>query len=146
MKKQTLSVGFTDLTHYAKAVETLGSEQALAFLQEAFQAAGDVIVQRGGRIRKYIGDAILFTFDDPQQAVCAAKEMAAGYCREVEALTLRWHVAVATGEVLVGEIGHPSFRVEDVMGETVNRAARLMKEAHQSESGCAFCEETRKYK
>ncbi len=145
MEKQTLSVGFADLTHYAKATEALGSEKVIALLQEAFQAAGDSVVKHGGQIRKYIGDTILFTFTDPHQAICAAKEIAAGFCREVDSLTLRYHVAVATGEVLVGEIGHPSYRVEDVMGETVNRAALLIKEAHKSESGCAFCEETKKY-
>src|SRR4051812_27073250 len=129
MDKQVLSIGFADMTHYDRAVEMLGSEGALAVLQEGFVAAGDVIIRRGGRIRKYIGDAILFSFDDPAEAVHAAREIVAAFRRDIGPLTLGYHVAVATGEVLVGEIGHPSRRVEDVMGQTVNRAARLMKEA-----------------
>jgi class 3 adenylate cyclase len=71
--------------------------------------------------------------------------VAAGFRRDIGPLTLCYHVAVATGEVLVGEIGHPSLRVVDLMGQTVNRAARLVKEAHKSPTGCAFCEETQKY-
>jgi class 3 adenylate cyclase len=141
MDTQILSVGFADLSHYDRAVTQLGSAAALALLDEAFRAAGDAILRRGGQLRKYIGDAILFTFADPSQAVQAAHEIA-GFRRAAGPLTLRYHVGVATGEVLVGEIGHPARRVEDVMGVTVNLAARLVKLAYRSESGVALCPET----
>lgn len=57
MDHQRLSVCFADLTHYARLVETLGDEAALDVLQDLYRTAGDSIVQHGGRIRKYIGDA-----------------------------------------------------------------------------------------
>jgi class 3 adenylate cyclase len=108
----------------------------LFFLKEKFgkkslvarciQGCGDSIMKYGGQIRKYLGDTILFTFTDLRQAVCAAKEIASNYRREVNSLTLRYNVAIATGEVFVGKIGHPSYLVEDVMGEVVNRAAMLV--------------------
>jgi adenylate cyclase len=144
VKKQNMAVGFADLTNFAKLVDTVGSEKSIEFSQDAFKVAGDSIIKFGGQIRKYMGDTILFTFTDPRQAVCAAKEIA-GYRREVNSLTLRYNVAVATGEVFVGEIGHPSYLVEEVMGEVVNRAAMLVKKAAKSESGVAFCDETKKY-
>ena len=145
MKKQNMAVGFADLTNFVKLIDTVGSEKTIEFLQEAFKVAGDSIIKFGGQIRKYIGDSILFTFTDPHQAVCAAKEIASGYRREINSLTLRFHVAVATGEVFVGKIGHPSYLVEDVMGEIVNQAAMLMKEAAKSESGVVLCHETKNY-
>jgi adenylate cyclase len=145
MKKQNMAVGFADLTNFARLVDAVGSEKSIEFLQEAFKVAGDSIIKFGGQIRKYMGDTILFTFTDPRQAVYAAKEIASGYRREVNSLTLRYNVAVATGEVIVGKIGHPSYLVEDVMGEVVNRAAMLVKKAAKSESGVAFCNETKKY-
>jgi class 3 adenylate cyclase len=145
MKKQNMVVGFADLTNFAKLVDAVGSEQAIAFLQDAFKIAGDSIIKFGGQIRKYIGDTILFTFTDARQAICAAKEISSVYRRTVNSLTLRYNVAVATGEVLVGQIGHPSYLVEDVMGEVVNRAAILVKEAAKNEAGIALDNETKKY-
>jgi adenylate cyclase len=142
LTKHRMSVGFADLTHYTRMVELLGSEQGLEVLHEAFGAAGDAIVRHGGRIRKYIGDAILFTFDDPQRAARAAAEIAGGFRRSIGPLLLRYRVGIATGDVLEGEIGHPSLRVQDIMGQTVNQAARLIKEAGKSDSGVALCEQT----
>jgi len=138
VEKQNMAVGFADLSNFAKLVDAVGSEKAIEVLQDAFKVAGDSIIKFGGQIRKYMGDTILFTFTDPRQAVCAAKEIASGYRREINSLTLRFHVAVATGDVLVGNIGHPSYLVEDVIGEVVNRAAMLVKEAAKSESGVAL--------
>jgi adenylate cyclase len=139
-----MSVGFADLAHYARMVDVLGAEAALDVVQEALEAAGDAIVSRGGRIWKYIGDAILFTFDDPRSAAQAAAAIAAGYRRDIGPLVVRYRVAVATGEVVVCEIGHVSLRAQDVMGPTVNRAARLVQEAHRSASGVALCAETQR--
>ena len=145
MNKQYMSIGFADLAHFVKLLEAVGEERTIEYLQEAFKAAGDAIVRHGGQIRKYIGDMILFTFTDPRQAVQAAREIATGYKQKVGAITLRFNVAVATGEVLVCQIGHPSHLIEDVMGTTVNRAALLLREAAQMGSGVALCDETEKY-
>ena len=142
LEKRFMSVGFADLTHYARMVEALGSEPALDIVNEAFAAAGDAIVRHGGRIRKYIGDAILFTFDNPRSAAQAAIEIAGGFRRSIGPLLLRYRVGIATGEVLECEIGHASHRAQDIMGQIVNRAALLVKVAGKSESGVALCEET----
>ena len=144
MQRQKMSVGFADLTHYERLMAAVSEEEAIAHLQACVQAAGDVIVKHGGQIRKYIGDALLFSFTDPRQAIGAAKELAQ-FSREVEGLTLHYDIAIATGEVLVVQLGHPSYVVEDILGETVNRAAKLLRQAAQSKDGFALCEETQKY-
>lgn len=144
LEKRRLSVGFADLTHYTRMVERLGSEAALAVLQESFDAAGDSIVRHGGRIWKYMGDGILFSFEDAGSAARAAAEIASGFRREIGPLLLRYRVGIATGEVLLTEIGHASFRTQDLMGETVNRAALLLREAGRSDPGFVLCEETRR--
>ncbi len=145
MEKQTLSACFADMANYSRLVDTVGSEEGMEILQDAFQVVGDIIVESDGKIRKYIGDAILFTFADPHRAIAAAREISATYHRTVGTLNLRYCIGVATGEVLVGQIGHPSRLVVDVMGATVNHAARLAKEAFRTESGVVLCEETKKY-
>lgn len=141
MKKVTLSVGFADLTHWSRAADALGSEGAVQLLDEAYREAGDAIVSNGGTIHKYIGDAVMFSFASPEPAMKAAHEMAR-FRRDVHGLDVAYHVAVATGEVLLVEIGHPSHRVQDLIGTTVNRAGKLLRQAHGDPSHCAFCDVT----
>src|SRR5579863_1698790 len=131
MEKRVLTVGFADLSYYAKLFELLPPEQAVGVLLDAVTAAGEAIVSGGGTLRKYIGDAILFTFDDARRAVEAANAVAGSFDREVGALAIRYQVALATGEVLLVRLGHPALVIDDVLGATVNRAARLLAEARR---------------
>ena len=144
MTKQEMSVGFADMHHFVPLIAAVGWERAIEYLQDGFNAVGDAIVGRQGQIRKYLGDAVLFTFDDPGQAITAAREMA-GYRREVGAITLRFYVAVATGEVFVTQIGHSSYRVEDILGEPVNRAFGLIRQARVTEDGIALDDASKKH-
>jgi len=143
VEKQKLTVCFADLTNFRLLVETIGIEKTYEHLQEVFKIAGDKIIQYGGTIRKYIGDTILFTFDNPVNAVNAANEIA-GYIKEVGEISLRFNIGIATGEVLLVKLGHPSFLVEDILGRTVNEAAMNVKKARENESGVAYCKETEK--
>jgi len=144
MKMRKIAIGFADLANYGKLIETVGTKKAIEYLQEAFKATGDAILKHGGKIHKYVGDAVLFYFDEPRAAATAAREIAAGFRRNAGDLSLRCAVAVAYGEVAFCRIGHPSLLSDDIMGEPVNRAARLLKEAAASSSGIAFCEEMKR--
>jgi class 3 adenylate cyclase len=62
--------------------------------------------------------------------------------RQVGGLDVSYYATVATGDVLVGQFGHPSKLALDVIGTTVNAAGKLLKEAHASATRCAFCDET----
>jgi len=143
MEKQKLTVCFADLTNFRLLVETVGIEKTYEYLQGVFKIAGDKIIQYGGTIRKYIGDTILFTFNEPVNAVNAANEIA-GYIKEVGEITLRFNIGIATGEVMLVKLGHPSFLVDDILGKTVNQAAMLVKKARENELGVAYCKETEK--
>jgi class 3 adenylate cyclase len=68
----------------------------------------------------------------------------AGYLKEVGDITLRFNIGIATGDVMLVQIGHPTYMVEDILGKTVNRAAILSREAGKGDSGVALCEETKK--
>src|SRR5262245_59841278 len=132
MERQRLSVGFADMMGFARAAETTSDEAILATLQQAYASAGDAIVAHGGRINKYIGDAVMFVVPDPAGAARAASAVADTGPFVLGEAELRYRVAVATGEVVAGRIGHPSLEQEDVFGHTVHRAARLLAEAGRS--------------
>lgn len=145
MERQFLAIGFADLTDYSKLVETVGLDESIDVLQAALRKAGDIVVKHGAKIRKYIGDTILFTHEDPRAAVIVAQEIASSIVRKDHRFNLRFTVAVATGEVMVGKIGHPSFMVEDVMGRAVIRAALMRKNAARSPDGYELCPKTKEY-
>ena len=108
-------------------------------VQHAFFAAVTApIVERGGRVEKYIGDAVLAVFgvpqaheDDPEHAVHAALEMQRALATlRLDVLgeaSLDMRIGVHTGPVLA-TVGQ---RADDfvVTGDTVNLAARLQAAA-----------------
>lgn len=144
MKKMLLSVGFADMAGFATLPQTLGWERTVGVLNESFRAIGSIIVQHGGHIHKYIGDAMLFSFTDPHQAIRAAEKI--GQFRyQVDHGQIRYYVTIATGEVIQLELGHPSLLVNDIMGEPVLRANWLLAQAENSPQGYVLCEETKKY-
>lgn len=143
MEKKIMSVGFVDLSGYAAFSEKTDPVKVFDMLQYFYNFIGGIIVGQGGKIRKYIGDAVMFSFDDAEAAVAAATELAQ-FKRTIEPFTLEACVSVATGEVVMGKIGHKSMIVEDIFGSTVNRAAILQKEASKNDPKLAFDDETKK--
>ena len=73
IESKTLAVGFADILNYAKIMTEIGGVKSIEILDEAFEAAGEVIYQNTGEIRKYIGDAILYTLDDPSKSEIVAR-------------------------------------------------------------------------
>ena len=144
MKRERKSIGFADLSNFAVLIDKIGEEKGIALLQNAYEFAGDIILENGGTIHKYLGDAILFSFPDPQQATKAAHQIAEKHW-PIEDTDLFFYVGVATGEVLIGTIGHPSYMVEDILGTAVNQASIQLDKAKNSNNHVSMCKETQKF-
>lgn len=130
--------GFTALTR--ERTRAGQSELHVRQLNTYLGAMVDVITAHGGTVDKFIGDAVMAVFGSPvgrgpaveaRQALRCALEMAAALERlndawRVEGLTpLRSGIGIASGEVLVGQIGSPRRLDFTVIGDTVNLASRL---------------------
>lgn len=137
------SIGFADLTNWTRAAESLGDEGAVGLLEDAYKVAGDAIEKHGGSIHKYMGDAVMFVFSDAASAMAAAREIVA-FQRTISGLDVHFSAAVATGDVLQVQLGHPSKRMDDIIGATVNRAGKLLAVAQRSPDRVAFCDATRR--
>lgn len=109
-----LTVGFADLVGYTALSRTLEVEELLALVERLEAAAGDTVVQLGGRVVKSLGDGLLFSSADPS----AGAEIALALVELGETDGLPpVHAGLAHGEVLVVR--------GDVVGPVVNVAARL---------------------
>lgn len=130
--------GFTALTR--ERTRAGQSELHVRQLNTYLGAMVEVITAHGGTVDKFIGDAVMAVFGSPvgrgpaleaRQALCCAQQMAAALERlnaswRAEGLTpLRSGIGLASGEVLVGQIGSPRRLDFTVIGDTVNLASRL---------------------
>ncbi len=125
---------FADLVGSTELATDLDPEELRQRLAPFFEVARATLEEHGGRVEKYVGDAVMAVFgvprsygDDPDRAVAAALALRDRVGALGDGLTLR--VGVETGEVLALE------RAGDlsVTGEAVNAAARLQQAAAPGE-------------
>ena len=136
-ERKVVSVLFADLVGFTSRSETLDPEDVEAILRPFHDRLRSELEQRGGRVEKFIGDAVMAVFgapvaheDDPERAVRAALAIR-DWIREEDELEVR--IAVNTGEVLVSL--EPSQGAERglVAGDVVNTASRLQTAAPVNE-------------
>lgn len=130
--------GFTSLTRERSAAGQ--SEAHVRQLNTYLAAMVDVILAHGGTVDKFIGDAVMAVFGSPvgrgvreeaRAAVACALEMGSA----LASLNATWQeeggrplangIGIASGPAVVGQIGSPKRMEFTVIGDTVNRAARL---------------------
>lgn len=140
-ERRQLTVMFCDMVGSTALSARLDPEDLREVMQAYRDAAVAAIARYDGRIAKYLGDGILAYFgypnahdDDAARAVGAglaiveampALEARVGVPRGVE---LKCRVGIATGPVVVGEMGAGERReAMAVIGETPNLADRIQK-------------------
>ena len=137
-ERRTVTVLFADLSGYTAIAERLDPEAVKALVDRFLGRLGEEVERVGGRVDKYMGDAVMAIFgapvaheDDPERAVRAAVAMQAAMA-ELNQRLLSDHgiefalcVGVNTGEVLAGKVGEDYT----VIGDAVNVASRLQSSA-----------------
>ena len=125
-------VMFADIRRFARLFLSEDT-QLIDFIQAYYELSGDRIVERGGRIVKYIGDSVFSVFPAGQEeaALRCAIDTERAFSALVKKLNLDPEVAldsgINSGEVYMGVFGHGSLQNEDVFGNTVNEAAMVMR-------------------
>jgi adenylate cyclase len=126
---ETLGVTFFDLSRFAEWASSDNDDLVAGFLQRFYCFAAEHIEPAGGRIVKFIGDAGLAVFptesaEDAIFALCAFAREARDSAQEL-GLDTYLNINVHVGPVIAGSFGPPGAERYDVIGKTVNIAARL---------------------
>jgi class 3 adenylate cyclase/tetratricopeptide (TPR) repeat protein len=142
--RRTVTVLFCDLKGSTELGERIDPEALHEVKERYFATMAAEITKHGGKIEKYIGDAIMAVFglplpheDDALRAVRAAAGMRAALRNVNEDLSVRYGVVLAnrtgvnTGEVLAND--DPTADQKLATGDAVNVAARLEQAAPENE-------------
>ncbi len=137
-ERREITLLFSDIRGFTTMSENLDPEALVALLHDFLNPMSNIIINQGGTIDKYMGDAIMAEFgapllqaDHPRLACRAALEMAAS----LAALNQEWAaqgrpplrigVGINTGPVAVGNMGSDRLFDYTAIGDNVNLASRL---------------------
>lgn len=137
-ENREITVIFTDIRGFTTLSEKLKSEQVVYMLNQLNTPLTRIIIEHGGMLDKYIGDAIMAIFNapvdlsnHPDRACKSALEM----YKKVEELSAKFQseglpavkigIGINTGEATVGNIGSDIRFDYTAIGDSVNLASRL---------------------
>jgi len=136
--KKEMTVLFSDIRGFTTLSEQVAPEKLVALLNEYFTAMTEVILQSGGVLDKFIGDAIMAFWGAPQEEPEHARracQAALAMIERLETLKKNWArrglpqinigVGVNSGQMIVGNMGSEKRFDYTVIGDNVNLASRL---------------------
>ena len=140
-ERKKLTIFFSDIKDFAATTERLQPEQITQLLNEYFTEMSKIATSHGGTIDKFIGDAILIFFGDPEtkgeaEDAKACVRMAFDMQRRLAELNAKWRSAgvenpfrvrmgINTGFCNVGNFGSADRMDYTIIGAEANLAARL---------------------
>lgn len=140
MKKVAILI--SDLRGFTKLTEQVRPQQVVDMLNNYFTQMFDVIASHGGAVDNIVGDSIIVTFgvisaEDPgaEEAVQCALSMQQTMCDvndwngRMNLPLLEMGIGIDYGDVIVGNIGSEKRMNHSVIGQAVNRAARIESKA-----------------
>lgn len=136
--RQYVTIMFADLRGFTSFAETRQPEEVIVTLNTYLSAISECILESGGTVDKYTGDGVMGLFGTPLTMENSAEtarntalsiQEAIGQInterRSLDIPTLEVGIGIATGEVVVGNIGSSSRMDYTAVGNGVNLAARL---------------------
>ncbi len=133
-------IWYSDLRNSTHLAEIMPAKDYFDLLNSYFTATAQPIIDNGGEILDFIGDAVLGIFpyeteqdlkvaaDTAQTALLASCKLADEINKKREKLGLdvfKYGIGINVGEVMFGNIGIPSRLAFSVIGPAVNEAARI---------------------
>ena len=140
-ERKKLTIFFSDIKDFTATTERLQPEEITSLLNEYFTEMSDIALKHGGTIDKFVGDAMLVFFGDPEskgvaEDARACVRMALDMQRRLAELNIKWRnegierpfrarMGINTGFCNVGNFGSSTRMDYTIIGDEANLAARL---------------------
>jgi PAS domain S-box-containing protein len=144
-KRKKLTVCFSDIVGFTEITDKMESEDLTQLLNHYLTEMSKIASDYGATIDKYVGDAIMMFFGDPdsrgvKQDALACVEMALSMQERVGELAVTWRdagietplrcrIGIHTDYCTVGNFGSEDRMDYTIVGGAVNLASRLEREA-----------------
>jgi len=143
--RKKLTIFFSDVVNFTETTDKLESEELTNLLNHYLTEMSRIALEFGGTIDKYIGDAIMIFFGDPEskgfkEDAIACVRMAITMLRRMHELRSEWEelgaerpfqlrIGINTGFCTVGNFGGEDRMDYTIIGNPVNMTARLQTQA-----------------
>ncbi|NWG24285.1 MAG: adenylate/guanylate cyclase domain-containing protein [Pseudorhodoplanes sp.] len=140
-ERKKLTIFFSDIKDFTATTERLQPEDLTALLNEYFTEMSAIALQYGATVDKFIGDAMLLFFGDPEtkgtaEDARACLAMAVAMQKRLAELNVEWRrrgierpfqarMGINTGFCNVGNFGSADRMDYTIIGAEANLAARL---------------------
>ena len=144
-----------DIRGFSTLSKKIGPQRTVAMLNHFFTAMGNIVINHGGIVDKYLGDGFLALFGAPissatdaDNAVTAALEMQTTLSSVNNCFTedldkpLTMGISIHTGEAVVGNIGFEKKMDYTVIGDSVNVVFHLQELTKSLPNGILISEKT----
>jgi adenylate cyclase len=147
-QRKLLTVFFSDIQGFTRISSVIQPEILTHYINAYFSVMSDIATKHGGTIDKFIGDAMMVFFGDPEsrgpeQDALACVRMAYEMQQKLSELHIQWEteglqhpfitrIGINTGYCNVGNFGSHTRMAYTILGGEVNLAARIES---QSEPG-----------
>ncbi|MCL4766852.1 MAG: PAS-domain containing protein [Hyphomicrobiaceae bacterium] len=144
-QRKKLTVCFSDIADFTETADKLESEDLTHLLNQYLTEMSRIAAEYGATIDKYVGDAIVMFFGDPEtrgvkEDALACVKMALAMQKRIAQLALLWRdagiamplrcrIGIHTGYCTVGNFGSEDRMDYTIIGGGVNLASRLEHEA-----------------
>ncbi len=137
-EEREITTLFADIEGFTSMAEKMGPTNTVGMLNSYLTEMSNIIIENGGTIDKYIGDAIMAFWgaplSDPDHALNAC-DAAINMQRKLTALHTKWihygrpvvnqRIGINTGRAVVGNMGAETRLNYTAVGDAVNLASRL---------------------
>ena len=155
-QRKKLTVFFSDIAGFTETTDLLESEELTTLLNQYLTEMSSIALEYGATIDKFVGDAIMIFFGDPETRgahgdAIACVTMAVAMQQRMKELQEEWRgrgqehvfqlrIGINTGYCTVGNFGSDDRVDYTIIGNEVNLAARL--QTHADLGGVLLAHET----
>ena len=138
--KTNAIVWYSDLRNSTAMADTMPGDEYLNLLNDYFECTAGAVIEAGGEVLDFIGDAVLaiFPFENAAEKEEAIKNATTALRvsrltrkdvnqrrKEAGLITFKFGIGLNTGSLMFGNIGVPHRLTFSVIGPTVNEVARI---------------------